>query len=40
MQTDSHIEVVSPNHYYAYSRHTEWTSSDGADSSGLGSVVE
>ena len=23
MQTDSHIEVVSPDHYYAYSRHTE-----------------
>ena len=23
MQMDSHIEVVSPDHYYAYSRHTE-----------------
>jgi len=23
MQTDSHIEIVSPNRYYAYSRHTE-----------------
>ena len=23
MQTDSHVEVVSPDHYYAYSRHTE-----------------
>jgi len=22
MQTDSHIEVVSPDRYYAYSRHT------------------
>jgi len=21
MQTDSHIEVLSPDHYYAYSRH-------------------
>ena len=25
MQTDSCIEVVSPDHYYAYSRHTERT---------------
>jgi len=25
MQTDSHIEVVSPDRYYAYSRHTERT---------------
>ena len=23
MQTDSHSEVVSPDYYYAYSRHTE-----------------
>ena len=23
MQTDSHMEVVSPDRYYAYSRHTE-----------------
>ena len=23
MQTDSHIEVVSADHYYAYSRHAE-----------------
>ena len=23
MQTDSHIEVVSPDRYYDYSRHTE-----------------
>ena len=25
MQTDSCIEVVSPDHHYAYSRHTERT---------------
>ena len=25
MQTDSHIEVVSPDRYYAVSRHTERT---------------
>jgi len=23
MQTDSHIEIVSPNSYYTYSRHRE-----------------
>jgi len=26
MQTDSHKEVVSPDHYYAYYRHTGRTS--------------